>query len=167
MSKAKELIKQLGSKQAATDTLSKSENNDCVVRAVQYAFGVDYIDAHHFCETKLNRVSGQGTYTGIYLPKIKQAFGKKINRMGKDGRITRDQKTKVGIWSNDEQKFIPTRRTIKVRYKVKDFVKKFSVGKYIVIVRGHAFALVDGEVIGNLNDSKRLTREVWSAYKVK
>ena len=167
MSKARELIKQLGSKQAATDTLSKSENNDCVVRAVQHSFGVDYVDAHHFCETKLNRVSGQGTYTGRYLPKIKQAFGQKINKMGKGGRITRDQKSKVEKWSNDKQKYVVKRETIQVRYKVKDFVKKFNVGKYIVIVRGHAFALVEGKVIGNLEDSKRLTREVWSAYKVK
>jgi hypothetical protein len=167
MSKARELIKQLGSKQAATDTLSKSENNDCVVRAVQHSFGVDYVDAHHFCETKLNRVSGQGTYTGIYLPKIKQAFGQKINKMGKGGRITRNQKSKVEKWSNDKQKYVVKRETVQVRYKVKDFVKKFSVGRYIVIVRGHAFALVEGKVIGNLEDSKRLTREVWSAYKVK
>jgi hypothetical protein len=151
MSKARELIKQLGSKQAATDTLSKSENNDCVVRAVQHAFGVDYIDAHHFCETKLNRKSGQGTYTGIYLPKIKQAFGQKINRMGKDGRITRVKKSKVTRWSNEKSAFVKKRVTLQVRYKVKDFVKKFSVGKYIVIVRGHAFA----KVIGNLEDSGR------------
>jgi len=167
MSKAKELIKQLGSKEAATDILSKSENNDCVVRAIQHSFGVDYVDAHHFCETKLKRVSGQGTYTGRYLPKIKQAFGQKVNRMGKGGRITRDQKSKVEKWSNDKQKYVVKRETVQVRYKVKDFVKKFSVGKYIVIVRGHAFALVEGKVIGNLEDSKRLTREVWSAYKVK
>ena len=167
MSKAKDLIKELGSKQAATDILSKSEDNDCVVRAVQHSFGVDYVDAHHFCETKLNRVSGQGTYTGIYLHKIKQAFGQKINRMGKDGRITRVKKSKVTRWSNEKSAFVKKRETLQVRYKVKDFLKKFNIGKYIVIVRGHAFALVEGKVIGNLEDSKRLTREVWSAYKVK
>ena len=167
MSKAKDLIKELGSKQAATDTLSRNENNDCVVRAVQHAFEVDYIDAHHFCETKLNRKSGQGTYTGIYLPRIQQAFGKKINRMGKDGRITRAKKSKVTRWSNEKSAFVKKRVTLQVRYQVKEFIKEFSVGKYIVIVRGHAFALVEGKVIGNLEDSKRLTREVWSAYKIK
>ena len=167
MSKAKELIKQLGSKEAATDTLSKSEKNDCVVRAIQHSFGVDYVDAHHFCETKLNRVSGQGTYTNVYLPKIKQAFGQKINKMGKDGRITRVKKSKITRWSNEKSAFVKKRETLQVRYKVKDFLKKFNIGKYIVIVRGHAFALVEGKVIGNLEDSKRLTREVWSAYKVK
>jgi len=167
MSKARELIKQLGSKQAATDTLSKSENNDCVVRAVQHAFGVDYIDAHHFCETKLNRKSGQGTYTGIYLPKIKQAFGKKINRMGKDGRITRAKKSKVTRWSNEKSAFVKKRETLQVRYQVKEFVKEFNQGSYIVVVNAHAFALIDGKIIGNREDDRRLNREVWSAYKVK
>ena len=39
------------------------KNNDCVVRAVSHAFDVDYIEAHHFCEMKLHRKSGDGTYT--------------------------------------------------------------------------------------------------------
>ena len=167
MSKAKDLIKQLGSKQAATDTLSKSENNDCVVRAVQHAFEVDYVDAHHFCETKLNRVSGQGTYTNRYLGKVTQAFGKRINKLGRGGKLTCAKKTKVEKWSNAKQKYTIRRQTVQVRYKVKEFIKKFPIGKYIVIVNAHAFALVDGEIIGNREDDRRLNREVWSAYKVK
>ena len=167
MSKAKDLIKELGSKQAATDSLSKSENNDCVVRAVQHAFGVDYVDAHHFCETKLNRVSGQGTYTGIYLPTIHQAFGKKISKMGRGGRLTRAKKTKVERWSNAKQKYTIRRQAVQVRYQVKEFVKEFNQGSYIVVVNAHAFALVDGKIIGNREDDRRLNREVWSAYKVK
>ena len=167
MSKAKDLIKELGSKQAATDTLSRNENNDCVVRAVQHAFGVDYIDAHHFCETKLNRVSGQGTYTGIYLPRIQQAFGKKISKMGRGGRLTRAKKSKVTRWSNEKSAFVKKRETLQVRYQVKEFVKEFNQGSYIVVVNAHAFALIDGKVIGNREDDRRLNREVWSAYKVK
>ena len=167
MSKAKDLIKELGSKQAATDTLSRNEDNDCVVIAVQHAFKVDYVDAHHFCETKLNRVSGQGTYTNQYLGRVTQAFGKRISKMGRGGRLTRAKKSKVTRWSNEKSAFVKKRVTLQVRYQVKEFVKKFPIGKYIVIVRGHAFALVEGKVIGNLEDSKRLTREVWSAYKVK
>ena len=167
MSKAKDLIKELGSKQAATDTLSKSENNDCVVRAVQHAFGVDYVDAHHFCETKLNRVSGQGTYTNQYLGKVTQAFGKRISKMGRGGRLTRAKKTKVEKWSNAKQKYTIRRQTVQVRYQVKEFVKEFNQGSYIVVVNAHAFALIDGKIIGNREDDRRLNREVWSAYKVK
>jgi phosphopentomutase len=167
MSKAKDLIKELGSKQAATDTLSRNENNDCVVRAVQHAFKVDYVDAHHFCETKLNRVSGQGTYTGRYLGKVTQAFGKRINKMGRGGRLTRAKKTKVEKWSNAKQRFTSRRQKVQVRYQVKEFVKEFNQGSYIVIVNAHAFALVDGKIIGNWDDDRRLNREVRSAYKVK
>jgi len=167
MSKAKDLIKELGSKQAATDTLSRNEDNDCVVIAVQHAFKVDYVDAHHFCETKLNRVSGQGTYTGIYLPRIQQAFGKKISKMGRSGRLTRAKKSKVTRWSNEKSAFVKKRETLQVRYQVKEFVKEFNQGSYIVVVNAHAFALIDGKIIGNREDDRRLNREVWSAYKVK
>jgi hypothetical protein len=167
MSKAKDLIKQLGSKQAATDFLRGKEKNDCVVRAVQHSFGVDYVDAHHFCETKLNRVSGKGTYTNQYLPKVKQAFGCKITKMGKNGRLTRDQKHAIITWDDNKQKQITKRKIIKVRYKVKDFLKIFNNGKFIVIVKGHAFAVVEGVIFGNWDDANKLNREIWSAYKIK
>ena len=167
MSKAKDLIKELGSKQAATDTLSRNEDNDCVVIAVQHAFTVDYVDAHHFCETKLNRVSGQGTYTNQYLDKVTQAFGKRISKMGRGGRLTRAKKSKVTRWSNEKSAFVKKRETLQVRYQVKEFVKEFNQGSYIVVVNAHAFALIDGKVIGNREDDRRLNREVWSAYKVK
>ena len=167
MSKAKDLIKELGSKQAATDTLSRNEDNDCVVIAVQHAFKVAYVDAHHFCETKLNRVSGQGTYTNQYLDKVTQAFGKRISKMGRSGRLTRAKKSKVTRWSNEKSAFVKKRETLQVRYQVKEFVKEFNQGSYIVVVNAHAFALIDGKVIGNREDDRRLNREVWSAYKVK
>jgi hypothetical protein len=57
--------------------------------------------------------------------------------------------------------------TLQVRYQVKEFVKEFNQGSYIVVVNAHAFALIDGKVIGNREDDRRLNREVWSAYKVK
>jgi hypothetical protein len=169
---AKQLIKELGSKQMASEKLSSNENNDCVVRAVQHAFGVDYVDAHHFCELKLMRESGEGVYTSIYLPKVKQAFGLKIKPLGKKSdygnyrHLTGPQKSKVERWSNAKQKWVMKREVKQVQYKVKEFVKAHSEGRYIVCVKGHAMALVDGEIIGNWRDDKRLTRKVISAYKV-
>ena len=167
MSKAKDLIKELGSKQAATDTLSRNEDNDCVVIAVQHAFKVDYVDAHHFCETKLNRVSGQGTYTNQYLDKVTQAFGKRISKMGRGGRLTRAKKSKVTRWSNEKLAFVKKRVTLQVCYQVKEFKKKYAQGRYILIVQGHAFAMVDGVIAGNCEDSRRLNRRVLSAYRVR
>jgi len=168
---AQRLITKYGIPEASS-MLCDKEMNDCVVRAVSHAFDVDYIKAHHFCELKLHRVSGNGTYTHRYLPKVKQAFGSKIKQLGKRGKytgcryLTRDQKSKVEKWSNAKQKWVVKRETVQVQYKVNEFVKAHSEGKYLVTVKGHMFALIDGVIKGNWDDDKRLTRKVKSAYKV-
>ena len=171
MTEAKKLIKKLG-KEEASCVLSSKENNDCVVRAVSHAFEVDYIEAHHFCEHKLHRKAGDGVYTQRYLPKVKQAFGKKLKQLGKSNKysdfrhLTRPQKSKTEVYSHAKSKWV-TKRVIKqVPYKVNEFVKTHSKGNYIVTVNGHAFALINGVIKGNWQDDKRLTRKVNSAYKV-
>ena len=168
---AQRLITKYGIPEASS-MLSDKENNDCVVRAVSHAFDVDYIEAHHFCEMKLHRKSGEGTYTSRYMPKIKQAFGKKIKQLGKASKysdfrhITRPQKSKTEVYSNAKQKWVTKRVVKQVQYKVNEFVKAHSEGSYIITVKGHAFALINGVIKGNWRDDKRLTRKVNSAYKV-
>jgi len=168
---AQRLITKFGIPEASS-MLSDKENNDCVVRAVSHAFDVDYIKAHHFCEMKLHRKSGDGTYTQRYLPKVKQAFGKKIKQLGKASKysdyrwVTRPQKSKVEKYSHAKSKWVTKRVVKQVPYKVNEFVKAHSEGNYIITVKGHAFALIDGVIKGNWRDDKRLTRKVNSAYKV-
>tara|TARA_Y100000389_G_scaffold201445_1_gene244196 strand:+ start:1627 stop:2160 length:534 start_codon:yes stop_codon:yes gene_type:complete len=169
---AQRLITKYGIPEASS-MLSNKEDNDCVVRAVSHAFDVDYIKAHHFCEMKLHRKSGEGTYTSRYLPKVKQAFGSKIKQLGKFNKysktyryLTRDQKSKVERWSNAKQKYVFKREIKQVEYKVCEFIKAHSEGRYLVTVKGHMFALIDGVIKGNWNDNKRLTRKVKSAYRV-
>ena len=172
MSKAKELIKKFGLIEAS-DKLENQENNDCVVRALKHTLGVSYAEAHHLCETKLNRHPGKGVYTNVYLPKVKQAFGKKIKQLGKSfnfdsrfKRLTRTKKTKQQKWSNAKQKYVTKRVEVQVPYKVKEFIKEYPTGNYFVTFRGHAIAIIDGQIIGNWNDGERINREVHSAYKI-
>jgi ribosome biogenesis protein Nip4 len=171
MSEAARLIKKYG-RDNANFMICDSEKNDCVVRAVSNAFGVDYIDAHRFCEVKLHREAMQGTFTGRYLHLVNQAFGKKIKKMGKKAKygdyryLTRIQKTKAQKWSNAKQKYVTKRVEENVPYKVKDFVKAFPQGNYIITVKSHAFALIDGVIKGNYDDSKRINKRVDAAYKV-
>ena len=171
MKEAKKLIKEFG-KEEASCVLSTRENNDCVVRAVSHAFNVDYVDAHHFCEFKLHRISGDGVYTSRYMPKVKQAFGKKLKQLGKASKysdfrhITRPQKSKTEVWSNAKQKRVTKRVVKQVQYKVNEFVKAHSEGNYIVTVKGHAFAIIDGEILGNYGDAKAVNKKINSAYKV-
>jgi len=153
------------------DYLKEGETNDCVVRAVSAAFGVNYNKAHNFCRIKLNREKYCGTWIQLRLPHIQQAFGKKIKQLGKKGNygtkvLTRTQNSKITIWSEKKKKFCKCKRKIQVSYKVKDFIKIFSEGNYLITVKGHAFAIVDGEIMGDPRDSIRLTRSVYSAYKI-
>jgi len=139
-----------------------------------HTLGITYAESHHLCETKLNRHPGKGVYTWLYLPKVKQAHGKKITQMGRVDRnshcdrkkLTRTKKTKKTMWSNAKQKFINTRREVQVSYKVKEFIKAFPIGTYLVTVRAHAIAIINGKIIGNWNDDKKINREVFSAYKI-
>ena len=172
MSKAKELIKKFGM-QEASDKLKNQENNDCVVRALKHTLGISYAEAHHLCETKLNRNPGNGVFTHVYLPKVKQAFGKKIKQLGKSSdyvngfkTLTRTKKTKQQKWSNAKQKYVTKRVEVQVPYKVKEFIKEYPTGNYLVTVRGHAIAIIDGQIIGNWNDGEKINREVTSAYKI-
>ena len=119
-----------------------------------------------------------GTYTQRYLPKVKQAFGKKIKQLGKKGDYSnkvmkmdckstvtkRVQKCKKdGTMLLVEKK---TRKVVKRDMKVSDFLKTYPKGNFIVTVRRHAFSVVDGIIGGNWDDKKRLSRRVESAYQV-
>jgi hypothetical protein len=172
MSKAKELIKKFGI-QEASDKLENQEDNDCVVRALMHTLGITYAESHHLCETKLNRKPGYGVFTNVYLPKVKQAYGKKIKQLGKPSNfvngfktLTRTKKTKQQKWSNTKQKYVTKRVKVQVPYKVKEFIKEYPTGNYFVTVRGHAISIIDSQIIGNWNDGEKINREIQSAYKI-
>ena len=172
MSEARKLIKEFGI-QEASDKLESQEDNDCVVRALKHTLGISYAEAHHLCEMKLNRKPGCGVFTNVHLPKVRQAFGKKIKQLGKPSgyvngfkTLTRTKKTKQQKWSNAKQKYVTKRVKVQVPYKVKEFIKKYPTGTYLVTVRGHAIAIIDSQIIGNWNDGEKINREVHSAYKI-
>ena len=172
MSEARKLIKEMGLI-AASDKLQASEDNDCVVRALMHTLGITYAESHHLCETKLNRHPGCGVHTNIYLPRIKQSHGKKINQLGNASvndngwkRLTRTKLSKVTILRNWKQKFVKQRKEVQVNYKVKEFIKAHPIGTYFVTVRRHAIAIIDGKIIGNWNDELKINREVISAYRI-
>ena len=46
------------------------------------------------------------------------------------------------------------------------FLEKYSKGKYLIIVKRHAFSIIDGVVVGNSNDGNRLRAKILFALKV-
>jgi hypothetical protein len=56
--------------------------------------------------------------------------------------------------------------TKKRKMTVGTFAKQYSKGTYILSIRGHAFTIKDGTVIGNQNDATRLRAIVEQAWEV-
>lgn len=46
------------------------------------------------------------------------------------------------------------------------FIKKFPKGRYVVVVRGHAFSIIDGVVVGNTGDAKMKKRVILYSWRV-
>jgi len=124
--------------------LAKSETNDCVVRAFMMALDLPYEKAHKFVETKLNRKPRKGTYTRAFMKNIlgRQKNGYKMTLMGFHPKYQR----------KGEKKLVNPKYKKETGYTVKSFMEQHPTGRYFMVVRGHALALVDGVLYGNCSE---------------
>jgi len=124
--------------------LAKKETNDCVVRAFMMTLDLSYDKAHKFVSDNFKRVNRKGTYTQMYMQNIlgRQKNGYKMTLMGyHPSRAFGDRKKLLNPKYNKE-----------TGYTVKSFMEQHPVGRYFIIVNGHALALVDGVLYGNGNE---------------
>jgi hypothetical protein len=47
------------------------------------------------------------------------------------------------------------------------FIKKNPVGTFFILVKGHAFTIKDGVVIGNYEDAQKPRRVMLDAFEIK
>ena len=76
---------------------------------------------------------------------------------------TLNEKTIKDIW------FLRTYDSAKLKLKrttLNQFIKKYPTGTYILLVKGHAFTLKNGAVIGNKNDATSMKKIVHNAYQI-
>jgi hypothetical protein len=116
------------------DTRFKWENNDCVVRALAIAADIDYSLAHKWAKQCLQREDGKGVYGTI--PKMNLLAQNNLTILSKSIKS-------AGKMINKDYTQKP------VQYTVGTFPRKFNKGRFLVIVRGHALAVVDGVVYDN------------------
>lgn len=151
--------------------IQDADNNNCSVRSLASAFKVSYKKAYYGAKMLWNREDGKGIY-GFEADQLggMRLWGKKIERMGKmitqkgegDYEIKLFMKETLGKWypvGGGEKKFR--------RMSTGTFFKTYAEGSYILVVRGHMFAYVDGEVQGNYKDATMLKRPIESAFKIK
>lgn len=146
--------------------LAKSETNDCVVRAFASAYEIPYEDAHRFISERFGRKHRKGTYS----------FNSKMNKMGEIKELIHNHYLRIlGEKKIYGEYFAGYSLSYDVKVKgvtkqrqmtVGTFAKKYSKGTYIITIRGHAFTLKNGVVIGNQNDCKRLKAIVEQAWEV-
>lgn len=148
----------------SASTIAKGEKNDCVVRAIASCFDMPYDDAHKFVKEQFNRKDRKGTYnTHSILEKMsltdKVINGKKISKVYFEEKIIENIVQKRGI-----KGVYLTSEVIKPT--VGKFVKQNPQGTFLIIVRGHAFTIKDGKVIGNITDSTKLKTKIINAFKI-
>lgn len=137
--------------------LAKQETNDCVVRATAACFNVPYDKAHAWVKKYFKRKDKKGVVgTFKYMDAIKSKWNQKVTRFGE----------KVG----DEIKVV-TRYKLRGEEIVREmtvgtFLKKFPSGNYFIIVKGHAFCIKNGVVIGNRQDGDKVRARIQHVYKI-
>jgi hypothetical protein len=145
--------------------LAKQENNDCVVRAFMAALDISYEQSHAWIKKYMNRVDKKGTFTVAYGKNVigKTKNGYKVDFIGshpsKEYFNTRIGSTK--ILKNKQYK-----KT--TGYTLKSFMENNPVGRFVLIVQGHAVAVVNGVLYGNTNENRHgLYRSVYFGWECK
>lgn len=118
------------------------EHNDCTVRAIKNATGVPYRDAHSWAE-KRGRKNGKGVYFGTWMQDVAT-----LKEIVYGYRISCVLNPKY-------------RNEMQTLNQCMHLMRK---GRYIVLVKGHTFAVIDGVIhdSGHNGDRKR----VYSIWQV-
>lgn len=160
---------------SGSSEIAKGETNDCVVRAVANACGVNYEQAHKYCTETFDRKKGKGTQLFTTLLKTNtemifdevgqlELFSDGIRRTVK--HVGDKPKMKGDI--NVGGKLInPKYKHKAVAFTVKEFAQRFNKGNFILAVNKHALAIKDGVVVDNGNyQVNGYRRVVESAFAV-
>ncbi len=170
----------------SSSSIAQSENNDCVVRAFAAVTEVDYDVAHDYVKRVFKRPHRKGTPR--FGPIMSQREGlytcgkMKYERMTNHDKTTYKKPVRYYCWEDYKYKYHHVEYTLDSKYcplittygktrasqmTVGTFLKEYNVGRYLIHVRSHAFAIVDGVVMGNLADARQLKCRIIDAYKFK
>lgn len=141
----------------SNSTKCSREKNDCVVRAITETFGIPYDEAHAIAADKFKIKPQRGTMfvypTFLDLNKAGYKIGDYEIDYVSDWNLTyKGSKSHIGLYDNKDDK--------NYKITVGMFLRQRPIGRYLVIVKGHAFSIVNGVIIGNKVDGQRLKARV-------
>lgn len=145
--------------------LAKKEDRDCVVRAFMGALDISYDQAHAWVKKNMEREDRKGTFTVKYSKNIigKTKNGYKVDFIG--SHPSKEYfNTRIG-----SNKILKNKQYKKATgYTLKSFMENNPVGRFVLIVQGHAVAVVNGVLYGNTNENAiGLYRSVWMGFELK
>ena len=149
----------------AQSELAKSETNDCVVRAFMGALDISYDQAHAWIKKNMKRVDRKATYTMAYSKNIigKTKNGYKIDFIG-----THPSKSFINNRFGSNKILVNKQYKKETGYTLKSFIENNSVGRFVLIVQGHAVAVINGVLYGNTGENLHgIYRSVWVAFEMK
>lgn len=148
-----------------------NENNDCTVRAISNFCNCDYKTAHEYLKKHFKRKRRKGVPFGDIMNKREGLFlpgGLKYKRLkNHSGSYDRNG----SLWTPNQFPLVNrTKKGLLKRMYVKDFLETYPKGSFVVVVRNHTFAVIDGIIAGNLTskdtvgDNEQPKRPVLEAY---
>lgn len=119
----------------ATGAKVRGNENDCVVRAIANSFNMPYDEAHRLAR-KHGRRDNRGMPIGMLSSLLREVGAECIGVFG------------TTIAAGSFGRLFP--ETTKYRgVTVERAIKMCGTGSYMFHVRGHIFAVVDGEIVDN------------------
>lgn len=141
--------------------IAKSETNDCVVRAIAAAYDIKYDKAHKFVADEMGRSNRDGTRT-YYIIQWMNSGRRKFSKKAKQLGIEVPYRSEIQL----KRKVVRRGKEIYRNYTTTRFIKDYSKGIYVILVRAHAFTIIDGVVVGNYTDGIQGRKRIEYAWKI-
>jgi hypothetical protein len=144
--------------------IAKGESNDCVVSTFASSFEVDYDFAHQYVADYFKREPRKGT------SKVSSGMVKlSDNGVEINGKRVYTVGNRTNDWMYGSLNYhVKVKGCITKReMTVGTFIKNNPTGTFFTLVRGHAFTIKDGVVIGNWEDSIKKRRVMRCVFEIK
>ncbi len=140
--------------------LAQSESNDCVVRAIAAAFDEEYGVVHKVVEKNCDRKPRRGVMSDKFMNMFREYEAEGLYLFGKKFRVM--SKSEIKNIYGKKADGSPNER----KMTTQSFIKKYTTGNYLVLVKYHTFVIKDSTIVGNREDAEQLRSRILFAVEV-
>ena len=131
----------------ATGATNPQESKDCVIRAITNATGVSYDEVRDFLAAS-GRKQGKGTDVDSMTAACKHFGLKFIGTFGKTSSAR-----SCAYFGNRQYKYLHVTRNESIT--LGKLIASLPFGRFVVVIRGHAVAMIDGKLIDTHHNPKQ------------